>query len=425
MKKRKNCYNLFLFHRTMNALTSVVLLSLLVAFSNGEAETVVVNVKSGTNHTLEGPRKTPVQWYGGANFDMFCNGSKIHHKELNHTCSIQNITLTFINRTHHGTYYGFGYDNQNSKVYHVRVDVEPPRPRATWAPPQDITIKYGSNRTLQGPSVTPVSWYDGEGNRFCDGDKIDHTEINHTCNAQNLTLLFVNETHERTYYGISGDWKQRNEYDVTVTKTHLNIKNLGQRKTDENHKNGMQQKVEQKPSKRPKQKTLQTTIQVMIPIGTNYTLVGPSPPVSWHTTKNGLTELCNGNPILRHTCDGQNITLINVNATFEADYYGSNNKSESKHYRVKVFKERKDQALLFRPLTTKGSMIITTENQNFELQKGDNQDDDKIPSTTVAIVVGVIAGFVTLIIVFICYICCRKRPRTYNHMVDPLLSFSY
>lgn len=424
----------------MNTLTSVVLLSLLVAFSNGEAETVVVNVRSGTNHTLEGPRKTPVQWYGGANFDMYCNGSKIHHKELNHTCSIQNITLTFINRTHHGTYYGFGSDNQNSKVYHVRVDVEPPKPRATLAPPQDITIKYGSNRTLQGPNVTPVSWYDGEGNRFCDGDKIDHPEINHTCNAQNLTLLFVNETHERTYYGISGDWRQRNEYDVTVIKTQLknseqlkteNHKNSDQRKT-ENHKNAMQQKVEQKveqkPSKRPKQKTLQTTIQVMIPIGSNHTLVGPSPPVSWHTTKNGLTELCNGNPILRHTCDGQNITLINVNATFEADYYGSNNNSESKHYRVKVFKQRKDQALLFIPLTTKGTTGGSTVNEQFALQQGNgetNQNDEQIPSTTVAIVVGVIAGFVTLIIIFICYICCRKRPRSYNHMVDPLLSFSY
>ncbi|AFK92546.1 CR1-beta [Human adenovirus 47] len=403
----------------MNTLTSVVLLSLLVAFSNGEAETVIVDVKSGTNHTLEGPRKTPVQWYGGADFIMYCNGSKIHHKELNHTCSIQNITLTFINRTHHGTYYGFASDNQNSKVYHVRVDLEPPRPRATLAPPQDITIKYGSNRTLQGPNVTPVSWYDGEGNRFCDGDEIDHPELNHTCNAQNLTLLFVNETHERTYYGVSGDWKQRNEYDVTVIKT-------------QNHKNAMQQKVEQKveqkPSKRPKQKTLQTTIQVTIPIGSNYTLVGPSPPVSWHTTKNGLTELCNGNPILRHTCDGQNITLINVNATFEADYYGSNNNSESKHYRVKVFKQRKDQALLFRPLTTKGTTGGSTVNEQFALQQGNdktNQNDEQIPSTTVAIVVGVISGFITLIIIILCYICCRKRPRTYNQMVDPLLSFSY
>lgn len=423
----------------MNTLTSVVLLSLLVAFSNGEAETVVVNVRSGTNHTLEGPRKTPVQWFGGANFDMYCNGSKIHHKELNHTCSIQNITLTFINRTHHGTYYGFGSDNQNSKVYHIRVDLEPPKPRATLAPPKNIEIPFGSNKTLEGPNITPVTWYDGKGNQFCDGDEIHHPEINHTCNSQNLTLLFVNETHERTYYGVSGDWKQRLQYEVTVTLITGIV--VDQRKTETN-KNGMQQKLDkqneqneqkvktktdQKPAKKNKQKMpLQTTIQVKIPIGTNYTLVGPSPPVQWHVTKDGLTELCKGNPILKHTCDGQNITLINVNATFETDYYGSNDKGDSKHYRVTVYKERKDQALLYRPITTKGSTIITTENQNFELQKGEsNQDENQIPSTTVAIVVGVIAGFITLIIVILCYICCRKRPRAYNNMVDPLLSFSY
>lgn len=413
----------------MNTVISAVLLSLVVIVES--ADPILVNVDWGKNLSLEGPKETPVEWWGGKHIQQLCIGNQIKHKELRHTCNMQNITLFSVNTSFNGDY--FGFKNDNSGMKHYKVTVIPPKPstRKPLSPPHYVNATMGQNLTLVGPANIPVTWL-SEFGTLCEGKEILHKELNHTCNEQNLTLLFVNMTHNGPYFGFDKDNVDREQYEVSIIsffKVGAQQKKIGkgQKKEEKTNSGDLGQR-----QSRPKKKDIVEEVQIKI--GENKTLIGPPGKVDWiklSSGNNNVLKLCNGDEQIKHTCDGQNLTLINVTRIYEGNYYGSSNYGSS-HYKVTTYelhKVNKTKSML-KPYTTKRTTVNKTDDsaQKIALQQGNNDqtDDQKpIPSTTVAIVVGVIAGFVTLIIIFICYICCRKRPRSYNHMVDPLLSFSY
>lgn len=387
----------------MNTLTSVVLLSLLVSFSQGNEQ--VVTLSLGDNYTLVGPQDIPVTWYGGKGINKLCEGNNVHFKQLKHNCNEQNLTLIDVNKTYEAKYYGYRHDNTGKKDF--RIVVITPTPKSKTPKTHKVFIRNGQNYTLTGPEYTPVQWFGGKNIvMLCDGSTVHHKELKHRCNKQNITLIKVNQTFEGHYYGYSNDNTYMEHYDVVVLNS--DSKNQAQRKII----------VTKKPDN-----GVVTPIQVTIKPGTNFTLVGPTDiPIIWYD--NGLEDPCKDKYRLRVECNEQNLTLINVNKTYETSFYGYGDKNHAKRYRVKV-NTTNSKTVKIQHYTRQPTTAITNHKQNFELQVDDSNENNKIPSTTVAIVVGVIAGFITLIIVILCYICCRKRPRTYNHMVDPLLSFSY
>lgn len=430
----------------MNTLTSVVLLSLLVAFSQAGFHTI--NATWWANITLVGPSDIPVTWYDSTGL-QFCDGSTVKNPQIRHSCNEQNLTLIHVNKTHERTYMGYNKQSTHKEDYKVIVIPPPPATVKPQPEPEYVFIYIGENKTLEGPQGTPVTWFNQDGKKFCEGEKVYHPEYNHTCDKQNLTLLFVNFTHDGAYLGYNYQGTQRTHYEVTVldlfpnsgqmkigdhseeteqkdeqkskhSEHHNGQKQGGQKETSQTKVSDRRKTGQKRPSKL-KPATVETML-VTVPVGSNLTLVGPKPEgkVTWFD--GDLKRPCEPNYRLRHECNNQNLTLINVTKEHEGTYYGTNDKDESKRYRVKV-NTTNSQSVKIQPYTRQ-----TTPDQEhkFELQFETNENDDsKIPSTTVAIVVGVIAGFITLIIVILCYICCRKRPRTYNQMVDPLLSFSY
>lgn len=417
----------------MNTVIRIVLLSL-VAFSQGLSETKVVQIPYGSNYVLVGPRDPPVQWFGGVgkDFNMFCNGSKTHLHNIKHTCNEQNLTLLSVGYGHKGDYYGYRHDNKGKEHYKVTVIPPSPTTRKPLSEPHYVTVTMGDNITLVGPSDLPVTWYDGHGNKFCDGEKVEHAEFNHTCNIQNLTLLFVNLTHNGAYIGFNKDSTDRELYEVSVKS--LFAEGAGQNKVEQSNigqgnkgktntaQSGKKTKTEQR-NQSPKRKStnnLQPTLLYVNPF-TNVTLTGPpNGKVTWYDGE--LNHPCEQNYKLKTFCNQQNLTLINVTSTYDGIYYGTDDKDKANRYRLKV-NTTNHKTFKIQPHTREPP---TKYEKQFELQVAETDDNEsKIPSTTVAIVVGVIAGFTTLIIVILCYICCRKRPRSYNHMVDPLLSFSY
>lgn len=416
----------------MNTLTSVVLLSLLVVFSQGKIDSEDVIGYWGKNITLVGPPEKPIEWHGPR--VQLCDGPKILHPEFNHTCNEQNLTLIFLNNSFNGKYYGIRKDGFGMKQYNLKVIAPKASTRRPLSPPQQIDVRMGQNVTLVGPVDTPVNWH-GPKHELCRGSQVIHPEVNHTCNEQNLTLLFVNYTFWGAYFGFNRYGTDRVHYEVTIID---GFENAGQQKNDETSQHKPNNKDKPNPKVKNPQRTKNThktnmqnkkDIDKDFPRGSNQTLVGPpGSKVDWYEGKNGdLVKLCDGKSGLKVSCNDQNITLIDVNETYAGTYYGSNN-DDHRQYRVTVYTIPRNKTVKIQPHTTKGTTGGTTVNEQFALQQGNdktNQDDEQIPSTTVAIVVGVIAGFITIIIVILCYICCRKRPRTYNQMVDPLLSFSY
>ena len=412
----------------MNTLTSVVLLSLLVAFSQGKTERKNITVEWGKDVILVGPQDLPVNWHGPRN--ELCKGTETLYKQLSHKCDGQNLTLIRVNNTFQGTYYGFRKDETGMNQYTVKVYA----PKAYTRKALPKTIQYnvykGQNITLTGPPYDHVDWY-GPTHQLCNGDETLHPEINHTCTKQNLTLTFVNSTYWGAYYGINKDGNDRTSYEVTVLDGY---ENAGQHKDEDPEIENSREQTKPKTKSRSTQKTNKhrpdkqpkKDIEKDFASGTNQTLVGPpGSKTDWYNGK--LDKLCGGKTGLKILCNDQNITLINVNETYAGTYYGSN-ENDHRQYRVTVYTKPRNETVKIQPYTTKGITKSTLGNHSFELQlgNGESEDDQKqIPSATVAIVVGVIAGFITLIIVILCYICCRKRPRAYNHMVDPLLSFSY
>ncbi|AGT76951.1 E3 CR1-beta [Human mastadenovirus D] len=419
----------------MNTLTSVVLLSLLVV--NVEpSDPIIVKVDWGKNLTLEGPKETPVEWWGGRNIQQLCIGNQTKHKELRHTCNIQNITLLSVNTNFNGDY--FGFKNDNSGMKHYKVTVIPPKPttRKPLPPPHYVNATMGQNLTLVGPANIPVTWL-SEFGTLCEGKKILHKELNHTCNEQNLTLLFVNMTHNGPYFGFGKDNVDREQYEVSIIS--LFKVGAGQKKIDKGQRTEDKTKFNSgdlgRKQPRPKKKDIVDEVQVKS--GNNQTLIGPpGKNVDWTKLSSGsdaVVTLCKGDTWIKHSCNGPNVTLINVTKPYEGSYYGSSDDGSS-HYKVTVYdlyKANKTKSKV-KPYTTKGTTVNATDGnglKNALQQENDgqteNDQESKIPSATVAIVVGVIAGFITIIIVILGYICCRKRPRAYNNMVDPLLSFSY
>ncbi|ACR78226.1 50kDa protein [Human adenovirus 22] len=413
MRRRKNCYKSFSLRRTMNTLTSVVLLSLLVALSQAGFHTI--NATWWANITLVGPSDIPVTWYDSTGL-QFCDGSTVKNPQIRHSCNDQNLTLIHVNKTHERTY--MGYNRQSTHKEDYKVIVIPPRP-VTVKPqsgPEYVNVNMGENKTLVGPPGIPVSWFNQDGLQFCIGDKVLHPEFNHTCDMQNLTLLFINLTHDGAYLGYNRQGTERTWYEVVVSdgfpkseemKVEEHSKETEQKQTGQkqsNHKQGGQKETSQKktndtqkPSRRRPSKLKPNTPDTKLitaTSGSNVTLVGPAGKVTWYD--DDLKRPCETGYKLDCKCDNQNLTLINVTKLYEGVYYGTNDKSDSKRYRIKV-NTTNSQSVKIQPYT-----IPTTpeNNHKFELQIDSNQDNDKIPSTTVAIVVGVIAGFVTLIIVF-------------------------
>lgn len=427
----------------MNTVIRIVLLSLLVAFSQAGFHTI--NATWWANITLVGPSDIPVTWYDKTGL-QFCDGSTVKNPQIRHSCNDQNLTLIHVNKTHERTYMGYNKQGTHKEDYKVIVIPPPPATVKPQPDPENVFVYMGNNVTLVGPPGIPVSWYYHNGTQLCDGDKILYPEFNHTCDKQNLTLLFVNFTHDGGYLGYNHQGTQRTQYEVIVLdrfpnsgqmkfeeqseeteQKHNEQNKAGQKQdgqkhgidTDQKRVNDRQKASQKRPSRRRPTNTPETK-QLTVPIGSNLTLVGPDGKVTWYD--GDLDRPCEKqNYKLPHQCTTQNLTLINVTKSHEGTYYGTNDKDQSKRYRVKV-NTTNSQAVKIQPYTRP-----TTPDQKhkFELQIDPNQDNDKIPSTTVAIVVGVISGFITLIIIILCYICCRKRPRTYNQMVDPLLSFSY
>lgn len=399
----------------MNTLTSVVLLSLLVAFSQGLLESKVVQIPYGSDYVLVGPRDPPVQWFGGGHFTMFCNGSKTHLRNIRHSCNEQNLTLLSVGYGHRGDYYGYRHDNTDRAHYKVIIQAPPPVTRKPLSKIKYVNVTMGQNLTLSGPPGTPVTWL-GEKHKLCEGKNVFYRELNHTCTEKDLILLFVNRTHNGPYIGYNKDGTDREQYEVSV----LDLMPIAGQ--------GLDSKIKKEQKIPPKRKSKDKVKEVNFPTGSNQTLIGPpGQEIDWHVSSNDgqFKKLCETQDG-KHSCHGQNITILNISRSDEGSYYGSSNDA-STHYKVTVYDKSSfgKPKIKIDPYTTKGT---TTENHHeFELQQGNDESDDQkqIPSTTVAIVVGVIAGFITIIIVILCYICCRKRPRAYNHMVDPLLSFSY
>lgn len=427
----------------MNTVIRIVLLSLLVAFSQAGFHTI--NATWWDNITLVGPSDIPVTWYDSTGL-QFCDGSTVKNPQIRHSCNDQNLTLIHVNKTHERTYMGYNKQSTHKEDYKVIVIPPPPATVKPQPGPEYVYVNMGENKTLVGPPGTPVTWFNQDGLQFCIGDKVLHPEFNHTCDMQNLTLLFINLTHDGAYLGYNRQGTQRTWYEVVVSdgfpksgemKIEEQSKETEQKQTvqkqneqkQSGHKQGGEKETsqkkandKQKPSHRRPSKLKPNTPDtklITVSSGSNLTLVGPDGKVTWYD--DDLKRPCEPGYKLECKCDIQNLTLINVTKLCEGVYYGSNDKSQSKRYRVKV-NTTNSQSVKIQPYTRP---TTPDKNHRFELQIDSNQDNDKIPSTTVAIVVGVIAGFITLIIVILCYICCRKRPRTYNQMVDPLLSFSY
>lgn len=404
----------------MNTLTSVVLLSLLVAFS--QAGIINLNVLWGINLTLVGPLDLPVTWYDKKGM-QFCIGNTIKNPQIKHSCDEQNLTLLNADKSHERTYLGYRHDSKGKVDYKVTVIPPPPTTRKPLSEPHYVTVTMDHNITLVGPLNLPVTWYDGEGNKFCDGEKVEHAEFNHTCNIQNLTLLFVNLTHNGAYTGYTKDGSNRELYEVSVKTLFQNgakqskveqgnTAQSGGKKTKTEHTNHS--------AKTKSTNNLQPT-QLYVRPFTNVSLTGPpNGKVIWYDGE--LNDPCEQKYKLRTFCNQQNLTLINVTSTYDGIYYGTDEKDKANRYRIKV-NTTNHKTVKIKPHTKKPS---AKQEKQFKLQvTKTNKNQSQIPSATVAIVAGVIAGFVTLIIVFFCYICCRKRSRAYNHMVDPLLSFSY
>lgn len=430
----------------MNTVIRIVLLSLLVAFSQAGFHTI--NATWWANITLVGPSDTPVTWYDKQGM-QFCDGNTVKNPQIRHECNEQNLTLIHVNKTHERTYMGYNSRSTHKEDYEVIVIPPPPATVKPQPGPEYVYVNMGENKTLVGPPGIPVTWYDGEGNKFCDGEKVEHAEFNHTCDVQNLTLLFINLTHDGAYLGYNHQGTKRTWYEVVVLdgfpksgemKVEEQSRETEQKHTGETEQKqtGQKQSVQkqggqketsqkktsdkQKPSHRRPSKLKPNTPDtklITVTSGSNVTLVGPAGKVTWYD--DDLKRPCEPGYKLRCKCDNQNLTLINVTKLYEGVYYGTNDRGNSKRYRVKV-NTTNSQSVKIQPYTRP---TTPENNHKFELQIDSNQDNDKIPSTTVAIVVGVIAGFITIIVVILCYICCRKRPRAYNHMVDPLLSFSY
>lgn len=430
----------------MNTLTSVVLLSLLVAIS--QAGIINLNVSWGMNLTLVGPSDLPVTWYDGKGM-QFCDGNTIKNPQIKHSCDQQNLTLLNADKSHERTYLGYRHDSKGKVDYKVTVIPPPPATVKPQPGPEYVYVNMGENKTLVGPPGIPVTWFNQDGLQFCNGNEVLHPEFNHTCDMQNLTLLFINLTHDGAYLGYNHKGTKRTWYEVVVSdgfpksgemKVEEQSRETEQKQAGETEQKqtGQKQSVQkqggqketsqkktsdkQKPSHRRPSKLKPNTPDtklITVTSGSNVTLVGPAGKVTWYD--DDLKRPCEPGYKLVCKCDNQNLTLINVTKLYEGVYYGTNDKSDSKRYRVKV-NTTNSQSVKIQPYTRP---TTPEKNHKFELQIDSNQDNDKIPSTTVAIVVGVIAGFITLIIVILCYICCRKRPRAYNNMVDPLLSFSY
>nr|BAC87853.1 E3A4 20.3k [Human adenovirus D8] len=396
----------------MNTLTSVVLLSLLVAFS--EAGIINLNVSWGINLTLVGPLDLPVTWYDGKGM-QFCDGNTIKNPQIKHSCNQQNLTLLNADKSHERTYLGYRHDSKGKVDYKVTVIPPPSTTRKPLSQPHYVTVTMNHNMTLVGPLNLPVTWYDGEGNKLCNGEKVEHAEFNHTCNIQNLTLLFVNLTHNGAYIGYNKDGSNRELYEVSVKTLFQN----GAKQSKVEQSNIGQGNTAQS-AKRKSTNNLQPT-QLYVRPFTNVSLTGPpNGKVTWYDGE--LNDPCEQKYKLKTFCNQQNLTLINVTSTYDGIYYGTDEKDKANRYRIKV-NTTNHKTVKIKPHTKEPP---AEQKKQFQLQVAEtDQNESKIPSATVTIVVGVIAGFVTLIIVFICYICCRKRPRAYNYMVDPLLSFSY
>ncbi|UNI81696.1 E3 CR1-beta [Human mastadenovirus B] len=193
-----------------------------------------------------------------------------------------------------------------------------------------------------------------------------------------------------------------------------------------------------------------TPIRHTIYTGQNYTLWVPKNysnvlwiyyTGSWQTSQ----MLCEGSkvsyPELKHNCTDTNLTLINVNASYTADYYAYNKSySNTIIYKIKVQNLTTPQP----PKPTTTIVITTTKSKKpaktsykpgiFEtlflsrqisdhFENSTLADETQIPVSMIGIITAVVVGLVIIIICMITYACCYRK--FHHEKVDPLLNFDF
>ncbi|QPB74079.1 E3 20.3 kDa protein [Human adenovirus sp.] len=146
---------------------------------------------------------------------------------------------------------------------------------------------------------------------------------------------------------------------------------------------------------------------VSIPLGHNYTLIGPpiTSEVIW--TKLGSVDyfdiICNKTKPIIVTCNIQNLTLINVSKVYSGYYYGYDRySSQYRNYLVRVTQSK----------TTKMPNMaeIRSDDNSLETFTSSTTPDEKnIPNSMIAIIAAVAVVMALPVICMLLYACRYKK----------------
>ncbi len=158
---------------------------------------------------------------------------------------------------------------------------------------------------------------------------------------------------------------------------------------------------------------------VDIPIGSNYTLIGPTTytEVIWCrlSTEDYYNVFCDGDDDIQVTCDKQNLTLINVTQSYSGYFYGYDRySSEFKNYMVRIIQ----------PINANTKMEKLHMNNTLNLTiSPTTPSEQNIPNSMIAIIVAVAVGMAIIIACMLIYACCYKKFR--REKQDPLLNYDF